>query len=756
MLGPSTPSNLRHWHRHPRSRSLFATWIYAALSWSLTLASPAALWADASFSVDVQSVLSKAGCNAGTCHGNLNGKGGFKLSLRGQDDMADFTQLTQAARGRRINLGAPAQSLLLKKALGEIPHKGGVRFHQQSSEYQDLVSWIEAGAPAPTASRPLKQLVVEPQQLVVFAPQASVQIRVRACFADGNPVDVTDRACYELSNLKASVDAGGLVTREQFGETTLIVRYLHLQVPVRLAFREAQPDFVWEAPDQHGFVDEHVFRKLQSLRIHPSALCSDSTFLRRLYLDVIGRLPNVEETRAFLADTDPAKRRDLIDRLLNRPEFADYWALKYADILRVEEKVLDPQGVEIFHGWIREQIHQGVPLDEWIRQLVTGTGSTFEQPAANFYRANRDPATRGETTARLFLGTRLQCAKCHNHPYDRWTQEEYYQWANLFSQLDYDLGENKRKDRLDKNEFAGEQIVKVAEQPEVRNPTTGREVPPKFLGGRQLRQDERKQRLNATARWLTSSQNEKFVQSQVNFVWYHVMGRGLVDPVDDFRSTNPASNPALLQALSVAFADSGFDLRNLIRTILVSRTYQTSSTPRPSNRTDDTNYSRAYVRRHTAEVLLDMQSDVLELPAAFAGFAPGIRAVQIPGVEKVRRRDKRPQAGDRFLRTFGKPQRILACDCERSNETHLKQVLGLVGAELDDRLKQSPRLKRLAQSPESDRKILQELYLSALSRHPTEAELQKSLDVIAQVGREAALQDIAWAILNAKEFLFRR
>ncbi len=709
------------------------------------------------FSVDVMSVLSKAGCNAGTCHGNLNGKGGFKLSLRGQDPKADFEQLTRASRGRRVNFAAPDQSLFLQKATGHVPHVGGMRFGVDSWEYKELLRWMQHGAVGPrSGDRRLVALRVQPESAVVVAPTDDIQITVLAEFADGQKEDITHRACYELSNLNAEVEPSGRVVRKRFGETNLIVRYLDQQVPVSIAFTEAKTEFQWQSPVAKNFVDHHVFSKLRDLRVNLSAECNDSVFVRRVYLDAIGRMPTAAEAREFLANQSPNKRAETIEQLLNRPEFADYWAIKYADILRVEEKVLDPQGVELFHGWIRETIEQGLPLNQFVRALLTTTGSTFDNPAANFYRANRDPSTRGETTARLFLGTRLQCAKCHNHPYDRWTQDDYYQWANIFSQLEYEEGENKRKDELDKNEFAGEQIVLVKAQAEVRNPSTGKMAPPKFLGGPELIDEAKEDRLGAVADWLTSDGNDLFVQSQVNFVWFHVMGRGLVDPVDDFRITNPPSNRALLDALATEFVAQEFDLRSLVKAILSSRTYEAASDPLPSNRNDETNFARTYIRRYPAEVLLDMQSDFLELPAEFAGFEAGVRAIQLPGVEKVRRREQPAKAGDRFLTTFGKPQRILACECERSNETNLKQVLGLVGADLDSRLADSPRLKGLAQSVQEPEQVIEELFLAALARYPSESEIAAGIEAVDRDGRAIAFQDLSWALLNAKEFLFRR
>jgi hypothetical protein len=734
---------------------------------------------DPNFGIDVMSVLSKAGCNAGTCHGNLNGKGGFKLSLRGQDAKHDFHALVLASRGRRVNRTAPELSLFLRKASGDIGHRGGIRFDRSSAEYKLLLQWLRGGASGPSSSAPeVVRLEVEPRSAISVAPVSDVQVRARAFFSDGTSRDVTDRACYELSNLNATVEAAGRVVRTKYGETTLIVRYLQQQVPVSIAFTEARPDFRWNDPPVNNEIDRHVFAKLRQLRINPSPLCDDSVFVRRAYLDAIGRAPSAAESRRFVHDTRSDKRSQLIDRLLSRPEFADYWALKWADVLRTEEKVLDTRGVEVFHGWIRDCIATGLPWDQFVRDLVTGSGSTFENPPANYYRANRDPSTRGETTSRLFLGTRLQCAKCHNHPFDRWTQDDYYQWSSLFSQIDYDLGDNKRRDKLDKNEFAGEQTVKFAKQDEVQNPTTGRVATPKFLGAEELSDDALKDRLASLASWLTSPTNELFAKSQTNFVWYHMMGRGLVDPIDDFRSTNPPSNPPLLDALSEHFVESGFDIRSLVRKIMNSRTYQLSAVPNESNVNDQTIYSRALVRRLPAEVLLDMQSDLLDAPAGFVGYPLGMRAVQIPGVHRQPVRYAAPKSGDRFLKTFGKPERILACDCERSNETTLKQAFVLLGDGLNQRLTSpNSRLQQLASSSLSDAQVIDQLYWTALSRAPTETEQAAALKMIAtpnvgqpnsfadilrsfvqgpKTDRAAALEDVAWALMNAKEFLFRR
>lgn len=711
------------------------------------------------FAVDVMSVLSKAGCNLGTCHGNLNGKGGLKLSLRGQSPRQDFRVLVEEARGRRVNVLAPDASLILQKASGGAAHRGGVRFDVDSPEYNVIKTWLKEGAPKPSPdAATVVGLDVSPSEAVVAAPQTDLQLSVVAHLSDGTSRDVTARACYELSNLSAEISPGGRVSRLSQGETTLIVRYLNMQVPVSIAFIDARPEFAWQAPPSVNPIDRFVWDKLQRLRMNPSPRCSDSTFVRRAHLDAIGRAPTAEEARHFVDDPDPDKRQRLIDALLSRSEFADYWALKWADVLRTEGKVLDVNGVEVFHGWIRDAIAAGRPWTEFVSDLVTGTGSTYKQPPANYYRANRDPATRGETTARLFLGTRLQCAKCHNHPFDHWTQSDYYQWSSLFSQLDYEIKNNDRKDKRDKNEFVGEQIVLVSKQDEVKNPTTGKIAAAKFLGGPTLDKGALDDRLQAVADWLTSDDNTLFAQSQVNFVWYHLMGIGLVDPIDDFRLTNPASNPPLMQYLADYFVQQNFDVRAVVRQIMRSQTYQLSAQPNATNAHDQTSYSHAIVRRLPAEVLLDLQSDVLDDPAPFDGYAQGIRATQIPGVQRRHRRDSKPQVGDRFLKTFGKPERILACDCERSNETTLKQAFMLIGEGLNQRLA-SPdnRLARLAASDQSNATIVDEIYWTALSRAPSDGELQRAVTLLDQAdNRRIALEDLTWALLNAKEFLFRR
>lgn len=712
----------------------------------------------ADFSTDVMAVLSKSGCNQGGCHGNQNGKGGFKLSLRGQDAGDDFRAIVRENSGRRVDPLAPDESLLLLKATSQVAHLGGRRFGRESLEYATLRAWIAAGARASDGSRPrVTGLVVTPSDAVLIDPIDSVQLTAVASWSDGSSRDVTRQATYETTNLNVEVTGDGRVARLKHGESTVLVRYLDQQVAVPIAFvpvRTTPSAASRLAPDTH--LDRHAFDKLARLSMEPSPVADDATLVRRLYLDLIGALPTADEAREFVADESPEKRVRLLDKLLARSEFAELWALRWSDLLRVEEKVLDVHGVESFHGWIRESLRLGKPLDEFVRDLITARGSTYTNPPANYWRALRDPSGRGETTARLFLGVRLQCAQCHNHPFDRWTQDDYFRWTSLFARVDYRIVSNERKDKLDKNEFEGEQIVEWTDKGEVKNPRTGQVAAPKFLGTSQAVAADAP--LDSLAAWLTGPDNRLFARAQANFLWYHVLGRGLFEPIDDLRATNPPANPALLDALADDLVRDRFDLQTSVRRIASSRVYALSSTPNDTNRDDEANFARAIVRRIPAEALLDAQTQTLDSPIAFGGHAAGLRAGQLPGVHKLRDRDRGLTPGDRFLRTFGKPQRLLGCECERSAETTLNQALSLVSdASLQERIaRPGNRIDRLAKSGLTSREIVDELYWTMLSRPASSDELQAATQALdAATDRGETLQDLAWALLNAKEFLFR-
>ncbi|HSU67536.1 MAG TPA: DUF1549 and DUF1553 domain-containing protein, partial [Tepidisphaeraceae bacterium] len=704
--------------------------------------------ATVSFNNDVMAVLSRAGCNAGACHGNKNGKGGFKLSLRGQDPEADYESLTRDLYARRVNLLAPDESLILLKPLTKIAHQGGKRFTEQSPEFQLLRRWIAEGAKRDDASVPaLVKLEVTPTRQVLVAPADRVKVTATAVFSDNTRRDVSNLCVYEQSVDLAKVSPDGVVQRQRMGEEALVVRYLQAQQVVRLAFVPARPDFAWNAPAENNYIDHEVFATLKSLRMTPSGDCTDHEFVRRAYLDLLGILPTADEAKAYVEDKSSDKRSRLIDQLLDRPEYADFWALKWSDLLRNEERTIDRKGVQAFHFWIRQSVAENKPLDRFVRELVSAHGSTYKNPPANYYRANRDAVTRGEATAELFLGVRLQCARCHNHPFDRWTQDDYYDWADVFARVDYRIIENRRTDKNDSHEFIGEQIVYEKKSGDVEDPRPGHKPVPKLLG---LSQDvtSGEDRLDAVAEWITSPKNPFFARTQVNRIWFDLMGRGIVDPIDDFRATNPPSHPELLDRLAKDFVAHHYDVRYMIKLIMSSRVYALSPEPNATNADDETNYSHVIPRRLTAEQLLDSQHEVMQVPAEFAGYPKGIRAAQISGVRAVSTRTGgRPTLADQFLITFGKPPRLLVCECERSSDTTLGQAFQLIsGPETEQMLSADDnRLARAIKAGQSDEQIIDDLYWSALSRGPSAQEMRRLIEhVNSAKNRRAGLEDIAW------------
>ena len=632
-----------------------------------------------SFRNEVMAVLSRGGCNQGACHGNQNGKNGFRLSLRGEDPAFDYLSLTRDMLGRRANSLRPAESLLLLKPTAVIPHEGGKRFGAGSFEYSILSRWIADGLrPDPAETPTLEHLRVTPAERIVVEPAERVRVHAEGVFSDGKACDVTRLATYELSNEIATVSPDGLIQRQQTGETTVLVRYLNQRATVQLAFVPARPQFSWHALPEANYVDHLAFAKLRALRMLPSPLCSDPVFLRRAYLDALGVLPTADEARAFLNDPAPAKRARLIDQLLKRPEFADFWALKWSDLLHNEEKVLDPKGVQLFHHWIRQWIADGKPLNEFARELIAARGSTYANPPANFYRALRDPQVRAETTAQVFLGIRLQCAKCHNHPFDRWTQDDYYSLAAFFARIDYKIVENRRQDKLDKHQFDGDQIVYLNRTGVVKHPRTHETMGPHYLESPTPRWRDDTDRLQALADWIAAPDNPFFARAQANRVWYHLLGRGIAEPNDDFRATNPPVNGPLLEALAHDFAAHDFNLRHMVRTIMNSRTYQLSAAPNETNGDDEANFSRALVRPLQAEQLLDALSGALGVPVRFNGYPAGTRAGQVAGVRLARELRQKPTEGELFLQRFGKPDRLLSCECERSEDATIGQAFQML------------------------------------------------------------------------------
>lgn len=710
-----------------------------------------------SFRHDVMAVFSKAGCNNGGCHGNAHGRGSLKLSLRGESPIIDFKALTESKSSRLLQQDNPNQSLILRKPTLLVAHEGGKRFDVGSLEYKTLHRWIAEGLQDDPPETPkLVELQASPEEHVLVGSENSIALKVTAHFSDGSERDVSRWAVYEPSELIVDIREDGLVTAQSHGETTISVRYLDLQKPVRLAYVPEQLDFQWQAPEPANAIDEAVFAKLRRLRMTPSDRVDDAGFIRRTTLDLTGLLPDPDNTKAFISDQQPHKRAQLVDQLLESDAFADYWALKWSDLLRNEEKALDKKGVKLFHGWIRQSFAENKPLDQFAKELVTGLGSSYENPPSNYYRALRNPTLRAEATAQLFLGTRLQCARCHRHPYERWSQDDYYQFAAVFDGIDYEIIDNKRKDGLDKNKFVGEQIIKVGLERKLKDPRTDKAPKSAFLPipGMPISKGSD---LEALGTWMTSADNALFAKVQVNRVWFQLFGKGIVDPVDDFRSTNPPINPELLAVLERELIASKFDLRHLIRFIMRSETYQASAVPNTTNDRDTRNFSRAYIQRRSAESLLDTIHQVLGTEAEFTDVDKPIRASQLPGVESVHR-NRKPKKDEHFLKLFGRPVRLLNSDLERSNTTSLAQVFEMTsGRTLQSLLKKDDnQLGDLLKSEMSDAEILETLYWTALTRAPEPEERTRLLDYLKQSdNRRNALEDLAWALINSKEFMLR-
>lgn len=720
-----------------------------------------AIAAEVSFERDVMPIFSRAGCNAGACHGNFNGKGGFRLSLKGEDPTADLAALTRDMLARRANPQRPAESLMLLKATGQVPHEGGIRFSANSPEYQLLHSWISKGCLAdPTGGPALTRLEVTPANKILFDPTDRFSVAAIAHFSDGTKRNVTHLAAFEFTALGvARANPSGEVVRENVGETVLLVRYLSQVAPVRVVFLPHRA-----IPDVQNFpvtteIDRLVLAQLQELRLKPADLAPDYVFFRRAYLDTLGILPSVAETREFLADTNSRKRELLIDRLLERPEFAEHWAQKWSDLLRNEEKALDRKGVAVFYQWIAAQLASDRPLNEFARDILAASGSTYANPPANFWRAIREPTQRAESVAQVFLGIRIGCARCHNHPFDRWKIDDYYGFSSLFARIDYRVLANGKKDNLDSHEFVGEQVVFQNRDGEVMNPRTKTPAKPVFLGAKAPEFGPDADRLTVLANWVAAPDNPFFARAQANRVWLHLMGRGLVDPNDDFRATNPPANPELLDYLTKEFAAGGFRLKRLVRTIMMSRAYQLASTLHNSSTMgDDLHHSHASVLPLEAEQLLDALSQVTGVPVQFSGYPLGLRANQIPAPPQSGRRGFNGM-GEQFLKVFGKPERLLTCECERNDDPGLLQAFQLITGELMNGMVRDPnnRIGTLLKSGKPDAEILDELYLAALCRRPTETETRKILGILAAAkNHRGAWEDVLWAVLNSKEFLLRR
>ena len=711
-----------------------------------------------SFRNEVMAVLAKSGCNAGTCHGNANGKGGFRLSLRGEDLSTDYLTLTRGQFGRRVDAIEPEHSLLLRKATGSVAHKGGTRFTDKSKEYRILRDWIAAGMPNDSETAPqVIRLETQVSRRIVRAPEQEMTIKVKAFFADNTSRDVTPMAVYESSNQNVEVTNDGVVRRKEFGESTVLVRFLAHQMPVPVAFIPKRVDYKWSQPTENNYIDHHVFAKLRLLRLNPSGLCDDNAFIRRAYLDLLGFIPSGEAVREFVADNSPDKRQLLVEQLMKQPEFAEFWALKWSDLLRNEEKQLDRKGVHVFYDWLRRSFSENKPLNLMARDIITARGSTYINPPANFYRAHRTPVLRSENAAQVFLGVRLKCAQCHNHPFDRWTQDDYYDWTALFAGVDYKVLSNTRDDRLDKNEFKGEQIVFIKSRESITNARTGQPARHRLLGHEKTVGTGDK--LEALADWVAAPNNPFFALVQANRIWHQLMGRGLVNPIDDFRPTNPASHPELLQELADDFRNKRFNVRHLIRTIMASRAYQLSHKPTGDNGDDTDNYARTIPRRLEAEQFLDSLSAATGTWPKYAYQPLGTRAGQLPGgYVPSRRKGEVPTDADHFLGMFGKPERLIACDCERSGDITLRQSFRTwSGPTMNNLITDKDNyLSTLITSKLTYAERVDRLFWRTIARPPHRNELAHiEKHFTDSFEHRQSWEDLLWSLMNTKEFIFR-
>jgi hypothetical protein len=690
-----------------------------------------------SFENDIEPLLARFSCNTSGCHGKAEGQNGFKLSVFGFDPDADYRAIVSEGRGRRVFPTSPERSLLLLKASGGVPHGGGVRIPPDRPEYATLRTWIAAGVPRGSADDPhVVKIEITPRERRM-ALGGQEQLKVTATWSDGREQDATGLARFQ-SNQEglASVDENGLVSAGQTPGVVAVMASFMGEVDL---FQAIIPrlDTVGAAPAEQNFIDGPVYRRLAQLSIAPAGVCDDATFLRRVYLDLIGTLPTAAEARSFAADTRPDRRGQLVDALLKRPEFNDYWALKFADLLRVDRQALGHKNAYRQYQWIQRSLAENKPLDQLAREIVTAEGPLAEHPEGYFFSTTGSPGKSASAVSQVFLGVRIECAECHHHPYDRWSQTDYYGMTAYFAQLQR------------KSSSLGE-VLFAAGDPATNHPRTGQNVPAHALGQAMREKNIAGDRRVEFAKWLTASDNPFFARNWANRLWAHMLGRGVVEPVDDFRATNPPSNPELLEALAKSLVEQKYDLRAMLRTIAASRVYQHSSQPNATNETDEQNYSRFLLKRLDAEVLLDAVCQTTGVPEKFAGVPAGSRAIELWD----------SQVDHEFLRLFGRPTRQSVCECERVSEPSVAQVFHLLNSErVQDKLsREDGRVADLASRTKDDEQLIADLYVTFLSRGPTAEEQRRSLSHI-QSARDAAdrrerAEDLAWTLLNSLEFVF--
>jgi hypothetical protein len=708
-----------------------------------------------SFLNEVVPVLTRAGCNQGACHGKGAGQNGFRLSLRGYAPDQDHRWLSREFDGRRIDPTQPEESLLLRKATGRTPHEGGRLFAVGSREYDLLLAWIRAGFPGPDRNDPkISKLELTPAAKVLKVGE-SVRLTAVATFADGTTKDVTWLTRFDSNDAAVvEVSADGTATARRHGATAVRAMF---QTEVAVAVFSMPSDRTvdpkrFEA--KNNFVDEHVFAKLRELRIEPSDPCSDGEFIRRVMLDACGTLPTPDEVRAFVADADPKKREKLVEAVLARPEFADYWALQLGDLFQNRRErdhdVRGVKGVRQFHAWLRQQVAANRPWDAIATDVLTASGPNTENPAVGYFivtvgeHRQTERSEVAESVAQALLGTRIGCARCHNHPLERYTQDDFYHFAAYFSRVKLDRKDAKQ----------GPTVLNVgaadANQDKkpvgVTQPRTGMFMRPQPLDRTPADVQPGDDPRQTLARWVTDPANESFAGAMINRVWRHYLGVGLVEPVDDLRATNPPSNPALWKALVTEFVSHQYDLRHLMRVILTSRTYQLSSATRPGNETDARFYSHYYARRLPAEVMLDAICAATGVAEKFDGYPLGVRAVQVPD----------PGTASYFLRTFGRSERVTACACERTGDVSLPQVLHLIGGEVTTGKVASGGgwLAKTLAAEKDDARVLDGLFLRTLARPPSDADRAKVRELLRDAPRDELFRDLFWALLNSKDFLF--
>jgi Protein of unknown function (DUF1553)/Protein of unknown function (DUF1549) len=715
--------------------------------------------AEVSFRNHIIPILTRLGCNSGACHGALAGKGGMKLSLRGFDPESDWFVLTRQALARRVDLAKPSESLMLRKAAKLMPHGGGTRMIEGDANFNLVLDWIKAGAPGPkdTDTR-LERIEVTPKT-ALLKPKDKLSVTVRAVYSDDTTADVTRWARFGSSEeLVAGVTEDGNVTVTGNGEAAIIVNFgtKVATVTITSPFANAVDAATFAKSPRHNFVDELVLKKLELLRIPPSSSCTDAEFLRRAFLDTCGIVPPVDEARVFFAVTDPKKREKLIDKLLERPEFVDYWAYRWSDILLVSSRKLPQPAMWAFYRKIRQSVADNQPWDQFAHDIITASGSSLTNGGGNYFVLHKDVSELAEATSITFLGTSVGCAKCHNHPLEKWTQDEYWAFANLFSRIGLKNGDR-----------AGEVLVQSRLDGDALHLRKGIAMQPTPLDGKPLPLDASTDRRVYFADWLTAADNPYFAKALVNRVWRNYMGRGLVEAEDDLRVSNPPSNSELLEALAADFIKNRYDVKRLMRTILNSAAYQRSSTPLPANAADDRFYSRYIVRRLPAEVILDAYSDITSVPTLFnqiksaagdaatpvTGYPAGTRAMQLPDSLLL----------SRFLEAFGRADRVATCECERTADASVGQALHLNnGITLNDKLraKDSIVTKWIAEKGPTDADIVERVFMMALTRMPTSAEKKKFLDILGEAAKDGsqarreAIEDFIWAVLTGREFLF--